>query len=169
MAKEAAAPLTSSEAKVVAKAVKDGTKLETLIKEMKLPGPAVARVYWQEQVDQGVFPAISAKNDLDLGKKIISARGGSPAPRWEVLSLQTGKSIAEVKKLFTAAGGDLSKSYSGRGPRPSGAPAPAKAASTKATNGKDETKSGKASGKGRTRTRTRTRPAAAVSAESDPS
>jgi hypothetical protein len=100
---------------------KDSAKFDALQSALKVARPMAARyLYVAEAV---IDPALKFKL---TAANINKAR--DRGLRWERIAAYTGSTVPEVQAMFVENGGDMSKSYTGRGKRPDGVPADGKPA-----------------------------------------
>lgn len=86
--------------------------------------PTVADVFYRENGIRSPLAKSAAKSDAALADAIRDRRSaGGRLGRWEVVAYSASEtlgrtvSVAEVKRLYADAGGDLAASYTGRGTR----------------------------------------------------
>lgn len=130
IAKELNDNLVGKAAQIVKKLgdAKDSAKFDALESALKVARPMAAKYLYAAEAK--LDPSLKFKLTY---KNIVSAR--SRGLRWERIAAYTGTSVPQVQAEFIEGGGDLSKSYVGKGRLPSGVKPEAKKAS-KASNGK---------------------------------
>jgi hypothetical protein len=86
--------------------------------------------YEEELVRRNPRLKITAKNDDELGRKILKARDDDSLS-WAKIMARTGLGLARVRNLYDDAGGTALGNRIGKGGRHPGSAAPAKAKATK--------------------------------------
>ena len=113
----------------------DGTPYKDLAEKHNMPVALVVDHAYVGEPLADPSLVIKGRNDAELGKAL--RKGREAGLRWERLAARSGKTIAEVKKLVTAAGLDPNASWTGKGRPPAGVerPAPAEKPAGRTTGG----------------------------------
>jgi hypothetical protein len=109
---------------------KDSAKFDAIEKQLKVARPMAAKLLYAAEA------VIDPKLKFKLTYVNIE-KARTRGLRWERIAAYTGTSVPQVQAEFIDGGGDLTKSYTGKGRLPAGVtPAPAKPAGKKPAAGK---------------------------------